>query len=41
MKAMLINPKGVSIGLNLGLGYIAASVLKKGHSVKGLDLNNY
>ncbi len=41
MKALLINPKGVSIGLNLGLGYIAASVQKKSHSVKGLDLNNY
>ncbi|MCF6151585.1 MAG: B12-binding domain-containing radical SAM protein [Candidatus Kuenenia stuttgartiensis] len=41
MKALLINPKGVTIGLNLGLGYIAASVQRKGHSVKGLDLNNY
>ncbi len=29
------------MGLNLGLGYLAASLQRKGYLVKGLDLNNY
>ena len=40
MKVFLVNPSGTAIGLNSGLGYLVASLQMKGHSVKGLDLNN-
>lgn len=39
-KILLIDPKGFGAGLNLGLGYLAAVLLKNGYEVKVIDLNN-
>jgi len=39
MRILLIDPPGRNKGLNTGLGYLSA-VLKAGHEVKVLDLNN-
>lgn len=41
MKICLIDPKGMNEGLNVGLGYIASSLIKEGYTVKVVDLNNY
>ncbi len=41
MKIILIDPQGTVKGFNTGLGYLAASLLKAGHTVKVLDFNNY
>lgn len=40
MKVVLIDPKGLTLGMNSGLGYLAASIKKNGHSVSVIDLNN-
>ncbi|PIV42289.1 MAG: hypothetical protein COS26_02320, partial [Candidatus Nealsonbacteria bacterium CG02_land_8_20_14_3_00_40_11] len=39
-KVLLIDPKGFGSGLNLGLGYLAASLTKNGYKVKVADCNN-
>lgn len=43
MKVLLINPMGFGDlsgqGVNVGLGYLASSVLEEGHEVRVLDLN--
>lgn len=41
MKITLIDPPGVQEGLNLGLGYLAASLTEAGHRVSVLDCNNH
>ena len=40
MKIVLIDPKGLTLGLNSGLGYLASSLKKKGHKVTVIDFNN-
>lgn len=40
MKICLIDPIGVTKGLNAGLGYLASSLINEGHIVKVIDLNN-
>lgn len=40
MKICLIDPIGITKGLNAGLGYLASSLMKEGHLVKVIDLNN-
>ena len=40
MKIIFIDPQGTVKGFNTGLGYLAASLLKAGHTVKVLDFNN-
>lgn len=40
MKIVLVDPKGLTLGLNSGLGYIASSLKKKGHKVTVVDFNN-
>ncbi|MCX6818583.1 MAG: radical SAM protein [Candidatus Aenigmarchaeota archaeon] len=40
MKIVLVDPKGLTLGLNSGLGYMASSLKKKGHKVAVLDFNN-
>jgi len=40
MNIILIDPPGAQEGLNVGLGYLAASLHKAGHRVKVLDVNN-
>ena len=40
MKICLIDPPGVTKGLNLGLGYLASSLIEEGHELKVIDLNN-
>ena len=39
-RVLLIDPKGFGAGLNLGLGYLAAVLLKNEYRVKVLDFNN-
>ena len=39
MKILLVDPPGKNKGLNTGLGYLSA-VLKEGHEIRVLDLNN-
>lgn len=39
-KVLLIDPKGISPGINIGLGYLASSLFKNGYTVRVLDLNN-
>lgn len=41
MRILLIDPKGHDKGLNTGLAYLAASLIKGGHEVKVLDMNNF
>ena len=40
MRISLIDPPGRVKGLNVGLGYLASSLIRKGHQVKVLDINN-
>lgn len=40
MKCLLIEPKGINEGLNIGLGYIASTLRSNGHDVRVIDLNN-
>ena len=40
MKICLIDPPGVTKGLNVGLGYIASSLINQNHQVKVIDLND-
>ncbi len=40
-RILLIDPAGVLMGLNIGLGYIAGALSQKGFKTKVLDLNNY
>ena len=40
MKFVFIDPKGFTNGLNTGLGYLSATLLKDGHTVKVIDFNN-
>lgn len=40
MKVLLIDPPGSDMGLNVGLGYLAASLQETGNEVCVLDLNN-
>jgi len=39
-KILLIDPKGFVAGLNLGLGYLSAVLLKSGYKVRVVDCNN-
>lgn len=39
-KCVLINPPGLQRGLNVGLGYLAATLHKAGYDVMVLDFNN-
>jgi anaerobic magnesium-protoporphyrin IX monomethyl ester cyclase len=39
-RVLLIDPPAPDLGINLGLGYLAACLGKAGHPVKVLDLNN-
>lgn len=39
-RILLIDPKGFGAGLNLGLGYLAAVLVKNNYRVKVLDFNN-
>ena len=41
MKVLLLSPRGATVGISLGMGYLASSLKRRGHSVKGLDLNNF
>ena len=40
MNVLLINPKGIAFGINLGIHYLASNLKKHGHNVLGLDLTN-
>ncbi len=40
MKICLIDPGGVTKGLNVGLGYLSSSLIEGGHKIKVVDLNN-
>ena len=40
MKVLLFNPKGPSEGYGVGLAYIAAVLIRKGHSVRVIDYHN-
>jgi hypothetical protein len=40
MNIHLIDPEGVSKGLNIGLGMLAASLKRAGYSVRVVDFNN-
>ncbi|MFA4984114.1 MAG: radical SAM protein [Candidatus Omnitrophota bacterium] len=40
MRVALIDPPGISRGLNIGLAMIAASLKRHGHQVRTVDLNN-
>lgn len=40
MKVLLIEPRDMSIGLNVALGYLTASLIKNGIEVVGLSLSN-
>ncbi len=40
MRICLIDPMGITKGLNVGLGYLASSLIREGHEVKVIDLNN-
>ena len=40
MKICLVDPPGLGKGLNVGLGYLASSLLSKGHQVRVIDLHN-
>lgn len=40
MRICLIDPPGIVKGLNTGLGYLASSLIQKGHKVRVIDLNN-
>ena len=40
LRVCLIDPPGIVKGLNLGLGYLASSLIREGHQVRVLDLNN-
>jgi len=40
MKIVLIDPKGLTLGLNSGLGYLASSLKNRGHIVNVIDFNN-
>jgi len=39
-RVLLIDPKGFGAGLNLGLGYLSAALLKNNYQVKVVDCNN-
>lgn len=39
-RVLLIDPKGFGAGLNLGLGYLAAVLLKNNYQVRVVDYNN-
>jgi radical SAM superfamily enzyme YgiQ (UPF0313 family) len=39
-RVLLIDPKGFGAGLNLGLAYLAAVLLKNGYQVRVVDCNN-
>lgn len=39
-RILLIDPRGFGSGLNLGLGYLAAVLIRDGHEVKVIDCNN-
>lgn len=39
-RVLLIDPKGFGAGLNLGLGYLAAILIKNNYQVKVVDCNN-
>ena len=39
-KIILIDPEGIRLGLNIGLGYIAANLKKNNYRVNILDFNN-
>jgi len=39
-KILLIDPKSFGAGLNLGLGYLSAVLLKSGYKVRVVDCNN-
>ncbi len=39
-RVLLVDPPAPDLGLNLGLGYLAACLVKEGHAVQVLDLNN-
>jgi len=36
----LVDPPGIVKGLNIGLGYLASSLIREGYQVRVLDLNN-
>jgi len=40
MRICFIDPPGITKGLNVGLGYLASSLVREGHIVKVIDLNN-
>ena len=40
-NVVFIDPKGDQVGLNMGLAYLASSLINKGHKVKVIDFNNY
>lgn len=40
MKICLIDPPGLTKGLNVGIGYLASSLIKEGHVVSAIDMNN-
>jgi len=40
MRVCLIDPPGKTQGLNIGLGYLASSLMIRGHIVRVLDFNN-
>ena len=40
MRIAFIDPQGLNRGLNVGLGFLAASIKRYGHEVKVFDLNN-
>ncbi len=40
MKIKLVDPKGTRLGLNADLAYLAGSLIREGHDVDVLDLNN-
>jgi len=39
-RVVLIDPKGWGFGLNIGLGYLAATLAAAGHNVQVIDTNN-
>lgn len=40
MKILFIDPEGYQLGLNTGIGYLAAVLMKRGYDVRVLDFNN-
>jgi radical SAM superfamily enzyme YgiQ (UPF0313 family) len=40
MKIVLIDPKGLTLGLNSGLGYLASALKSRGYAVNVVDFNN-